>query len=391
MKKLKILWLHPQLTNWFGGNRFVYNVIKELSDNHDVELYVQKSTEEMKNKFIDSNISVNCLSNKSTGDFTFWLNFEREIKKQIKTLEKISSNYDIVISSVFPMNIIADSIEIPHIQYVFEPFAFFWDPKMINNLSFAKKVFLKILRKKIGNKDITSTQRSNKILTINSGTKKEILKIYGKESVPTLLGVDTDFFKNIKDKKLLNDYRNKKILIHSTDWTPLKKTDWLIDQFISISSRRDDLVLLVTEVIEKGHERNKVIKKIKDKNIKNIKLCGQVPFKILPKYYATADIGIYTGVGEGASAASLFVLECMASETPVIRTNGTNDEVQHNENGFLFEANNSNEFQNMLIKLLDNESIRKQFGENARKYIIKNYSWKKVSDIFERECRDLIK
>lgn len=389
MKKLRIMWLHSQLTNWFGGTRFVYNTINKMSENHTVNLFVQKSSDEIVKDFKDSQINVKTLSKYSTGDSFFWFNFENQIKREVDFLKKITAEYDVVISSVFPMNVVANSIGIPHIQYIFEPFAFFWDPFMIDKLPLSKKLSLKILRRKFGKLDLVHTQKSAKILTVNSGTQKAILNIYGMQSVPTLLGVDTSFFKNNIDKKLKDEFVNKKIIIHSTDWTPLKRTNWLIDQFIEINSKIDNLVLLITEVTDKGYEKDIVLKKIRKNNLNNIKLCGNVPTKDLPKYYSLADVAVYPGVGEGASSASLFVLECMACEIPAIRTDTVHDEVIHNENGFLFNYDDPVSFQEYVIKLLNNGLLKEQFGKNARRHIIENYSWEKVANIIEKECLSL--
>jgi len=389
MKKLQILWLHSHLSNWGGGTKFVYNVTKELSKNHNVSIFVQKSSNEIIKEFEKIPIPVKTLSNSSTGDFSFWINFEKQIKKEIMVLKDKANEFDIVISSMFPMNVIGNSIMIPHIQYCFEPFAFFWDEFMIKNLPFHKRSLLKFLIKKFRKRDFESTKKSKIILTVNSGTKQWIKEIYEKDSIPTLLGVDTTFFKKIIDKDLQKKYNNKKIIIHSTDWTPLKRTNWLIDQFVETQKQLKDSLLLITEVFTTGKERDIAIKKIKEHNL-NVILCGFVPQEMLPKFYSIADIAVYAGIGQGASAASLFVLECMACETPVIRTNDTNEEVEHEKTGYLFEAEDTVNFQKYVLDLLSDESLREKFGKSARQFIEENYSWKKVSEIFEQNCLKLL-
>ena len=150
-----------------------------------------------------------------------------------------------------------------------------------------------------------------------------------------------------------------------------------------------DSLLLITEVFTTGKERDLAIKKINEHNL-NVILCGFVPQEMLPKFYSIADIAIYAGIGQGASAASLFVLECMACETPVIRTNDTNEEVEHEKTGYLFEAEDTVNFQKYVLDLLSDESLREKFGKSARQFIEENYSWKKVSEIFEQNCLKLL-
>ena len=387
---MKLMWLHSHLSFWGGGTKFVYQVIEELTKNNTVDLFVQKSSPEILQKF-QKICKVDTLSGLSTGDKLFWLNFEKQILKETSLLKNVSKDYDIVISSMFPMNVHANNLEIPHIQYCFEPFAFFWDKFMIKSMPLQKKLFLKLLKQKFGKKDLDSTKKATRILTVNSGTKNWVSKIYERDSIPTLLGVDTKFFKTIIDESLQKKYTDKKIIIHSTDWTPLKRTAWLVDQFIEISSKIDNVQLLITEVKTEGKERDLILKKIKENKLDNIELCGFVAIENLPAYYSLANIGVYTGIGQGASAASLFVLECMACQTPVVRTNDTNEEVEHNKSGFLFDKDDSQGFQKYVCDLLDNTSKQEEFAKFARERIIEKYSWKKVSDIFEKNCLDLVK
>ena len=388
---MRILWLVPHLTYEFGATKFIFTVISNLTKNHTVDLYVQKSSDMLKKKFQDIPVTITDLDKYSTGDIQFWFNFKNQINNDVKLLKNIAHKYDVVISTMFPMNIVGNSLGIPHVQYCFEPFAFFWDPLMINSLSISKRLFLNLFRKKFGKLDIENTKKSDIILTVNKGTKKWISKIYDVDSIPTYLGVDTNHFKKNYDKNLLKKYNGKKIIIHSTDWTPIKRTSWLIEQFSEMYSQREDIVLLITEISDGWDDKHKSLKIIKEKNLKNIILLGTVSYDMLPKYYSLADIAIYSGIGSGASAASLFVLECMACQTPVIRTNDSDEEIEHEKTGFLFEKNDKESFKKYVIKLLNDDKLREKFGLEAESFILEKYSWKKVTDIIEKECLSLIK
>jgi len=384
------MWLASHLSHEFGATKFVFETISNLSKKHVVDLYVQKSSIELQKKFENIPIKIKNLNKYSTGDILFWLNFKKQINKEIKFLKSIFQNYDVVVSSMFPMNILGNSIGLPHLQYCFEPFAFFWDPYMINSLSFPKRLFLNILKKKYGPLDITATQNANVILTVNNGTKKWISKIYGTNSIPTYLGVDTKHFKKYYDKNMINTYAGKKIIIHSTDWTPLKRTSWLIEQLSEILTN-NDVILLITEVVIQGDDKIKALKIIKEKNLTNVKLLGNVSYDILPKYYSLSDIAIYSGIGAGASAASLFVLECMACKTPVIRTGDSIEEIEHGKTGFLFEKDDEESFKKFTLQLLFDDKLREKFGIASNNFIMEKYSWEKVSNIIEKECFRLIR
>ena len=136
MQKLRIMWLHSHITLPSGGTKYVLQGIKELKKHHSVDFYVQKTLPEYKKMFTDAGIDITVLSQYSTGDLKFWLNFSNQIKKEIKFLQARSQKYDLVISSMFPMNVIASELNLPHLQSCFQPFAFFWDQNMISKLSF---------------------------------------------------------------------------------------------------------------------------------------------------------------------------------------------------------------------------------------------------------------
>lgn len=383
MKKLKIMWLHSHLSIPSGGTKYVLEVIRELSKNHHVDLYVQKATPQFEQSFKKAGINITTMSKYSTSDVLFWLNFSRHIKNQINFLQNQAKNYDVVISSMFPMNIIANSLNLPHLQSCFQPFAFFWDPLMIEKLPILKRLFLYFLRSKFGKLDIDSTNQSRKLLTINNGSKNSILQIYHKDSIPTFMGVDAHEVNLEIEKK----YVGKKIILHSTDWTPLKKTSWLIQQFRLIQKKYPDVVLLITEPKIDPILKKTELKKIKKDAIENIEFLGTVPSDVLHQYYALADMVVYPGFGSGITT-SLFVLECMAYETPAIVSNDASEDVENGKTGLIF--NTDDEFQKCILTLLSNDDMRMTLGKQARTYVLQKHSWPNVAKIFETQCLEII-
>jgi glycosyltransferase involved in cell wall biosynthesis len=81
----------------------------------------------------------------------------------------------------------------------------------------------------------------------------------------------------------------------------------------------------------------------------------------------------------------------MACETTVIRTNYTDEEVQHEKTGFLFDKYDGERFQIYVLELLRSEKLRERFGKASRNFIEDRYSWDRVTEIFERECFELTK
>ena len=272
----KIMWLHSHITNASGSSKFLFNVLKILSNFFEITLFVQKPITFFNSEFKKLPIDIIALSNSSTSDLNFWLNFSSEIKKQKLFLKDQSINYDLVISSFFPMNIIAQDLGLKHLQFCFQPYAFFWDQNLIESLPFSKKILLKFYKKLFGKLDLIATKNSDTILTINEGSKNAIEKIYGKKSIPTYMGIDLQ--KNEPNKNLLNLENHKKI-IHTTDWSPLKNTLWLIEQFSTLQTRFSNVTLMITETNIDYSEKNKALKNFLHKNMYSHRKVLRMEFK----------------------------------------------------------------------------------------------------------------
>ena len=225
---LKIMWLHSHITNASGSSKYLINILRQLSSKYEITLFVQKPITFLTEEFQALPIKIITLGESSTSDLKFWLNFSSEIRKQTFFLKNQSNNFDLVISSFFPMNVIANELELKHLQFCFQPYAFFWDNELIQSLSFFKRILLKYFKKQFSKLDVVATKNSKILLTINNGSNNAIKKIYGKDSIPTHMGIDIEKAGSLKDDLNLKDF---KILIHSTDWSSLKNTLWVIEQF----------------------------------------------------------------------------------------------------------------------------------------------------------------
>lgn len=381
---LKIMWLHSHVTNASGSSKYLYNILKQISSNYEITLFIQKPITFLNEEFQKLPIKIVTLGNSSTSDLKFWFNFLAEINKQKSFLKKQSKNFDLVISSFFPMNIIADDLGLKHLQFCFQPYAFFWDDELIESLPFFKRILLKYYKKQFAKLDFIATKNSSIILTINEGSRISIEKIYIKNSIPTFMGIDIEKTESIKHQLNL---KNSKILIHSTDWSSLKNTFWLIKQFSNLQHQIPNTILMITETNVNHSEKNKAIKLIKENNIKNVKFLGTLSKIDYVKYLSSADVVIFSGSGSGITT-SLFVLECMSLGIAALVTNQVSEDVIHGTTGYIYK--NNNDFAENLIKILENDDLRHTLGNNAKKYVSENHSWVNAASIFDKQISKLI-
>src|SRR3989337_625543 len=129
--KKNVIWLHSHFLYWMGGTKFIYQVISEIKKSRKIGKII--------------------------------IGVERSSKLIKKNNLKLKDT--IVISSMFPMNVVAEFSGIKHIQNCYEPFAFFYDEEFISQFSWLRKIFLKILALIYIPLDTWATKRAEVLLT----------------------------------------------------------------------------------------------------------------------------------------------------------------------------------------------------------------------------------
>lgn len=90
-------------------------------------------------------------------------------------------------------------------------------------------------------------------------------------------------------------------------------------------------------------------------------------------FYDIMDIFVLPSRLEGFP---LVTLEAFLSGCCVVRSNvqGSYDQIEHKENGFLFENENIDDLSSILSTLIENESIRKETANAGRSYALKKFT-----------------
>ena len=214
-------------------------------------------------------------------------------------------------------------------------------------------------------------------------------------------------------KKLVHDYYNVSlnkisIVTNGTEIDNYKKSDLNSNQIIfsgAMYHHRGIDVLLesVSKVTKKipdskfvllgdGPEMEELKKMVYGKEIsKNVIFKGWVDRNEIPKYLSESSIGIgpLRNTEVTRHALPIKVLEYMASGLPILAIKDTlpEDVLKNDENGFF--VTDSVELSKKIIKLLEDNELRRKMGEKSKKMVTK-FDWKNVAELIIQESQEVI-
>ncbi len=105
---------------------------------------------------------------------------------------------------------------------------------------------------------------------------------------------------------------------------------------------------------------------------------------------AGLDIITLTSFNEGTPVS---VIEAQASNKPVVSTmvGGIKDVVIENETALLSDSGDINSFANNLLKLIEDDDLRNNFGKKGSSHIMEKYSFKRLAKDMETLYNSLLK
>ena len=228
--------------------------------------------------------------------------------------------------------------------------------------------------------------------TIEAGTK---LGISREKFVFIPNGVDTEkFIKSYSRENLervIGEKLGKKKVILSTGRLAVHKgIDWFCENVVP---KLPDDVLYV--VAGDGKKRNDIEKIIKTKVLwPKVKMLGKVSDKDLKILYNTADLYVKPNIKvEGTMEGfGLVAIEAASCKLTVIASDleGLRDAIKDGQNGFLIEPYDTEGYLKKINELLNDDKFRQEFGEKARQFVVKNYSWENISRRYLEEIEKTI-
>jgi glycosyltransferase involved in cell wall biosynthesis len=386
-----VIWLHSHFLLPTGGTKYIYEVVRRLAERWPVEVVVERASDLWRERYASSGIPLHEIAGATSTSKAYWLAFPRYLRSDRRAIESLVARTrpDALVSSFFPMNVLSGRIAEPrgirHVHLCFEPFPFFHDREVTALYPPTSRVLMRGLGALYGRLDREGVRDADALLTLNAVTAAAIERVYGRaDAVPIYAGVDLEFFRPYAAAELA-DLRERHgdgpFVIHSTDFSPIKRTDLALAAFSAAGV--DGARLLITSTIDDQAGLTAMQAQAERLGIADrVEYLGFVAYGDLPRYYALSDVLLQTGtsVNSGATSMSLPVKEALACGTAVIRSHATDEDVEDGVSGYLVDPADSAATGARLAELLRDPARAAAFGRAGHERIAALYRWEKVVD-----------
>ena len=203
-------------------------------------------------------------------------------------------------------------------------------------------------------------------------------------------GMNLEEFENLPPKntyKTKNNLKNPYILYFGR-LDKLKGINHVIESFSNLPEKYSDYKLVIAgKITPYKEELDKIIEtnNIKEKVI----FTGFVEEEDKLSLYQDAEV--FVNPVKYMGGVSLTVFESILSNTPVIVTKESGELVEKINAGTLVEYGNIEQITNAIVKIIEDDDLRKTQLSNGKNYINENLSWKTVSkqilNIYEEVMR----
>jgi len=202
------------------------------------------------------------------------------------------------------------------------------------------------------------------------------------------MGVNPDTFSpNQKNEKLIEKYNlfEQKIIIYIGTLDKFRHLETIIKAFAIVKENFQKTKLLM---VGEGNGKEGLKKLTQELKIENdVLFIGKVHYSEIQNYLNLADIGLcpIPPLSKFIMSSPTKLFEYMSSELAVIGNTEILEikEVLNKSNGGILVNFNYQSFADGILKLFENDQIRRDKGKNGREWVIKNKSYENISKEIE--------
>lgn len=260
-----------------------------------------------------------------------------------------------------------------------------------------KKIFFKKLLKKI---ETLNLEKADLIVTVSEALKDELVQcgINTDKILVNPNGVDINIYKpNIDSSNIKIKYNleGKKVIGFIGTFGKWHGAEFLAEAFARyISNYNNNNVILF--LIGDGLMMPKVKDTIKKNNIEDkVILTGLIDQKLGPQYLSVCDILVSPHIpnpdGSRFFGSPTKLFEYMAMVKPIIasRLEQIGEILEHEKSALLFTPGNIDELIHCIHRLIVEPELSDYLAKNARKEVIKHYTWDKHVERILKKMEEL--
>ncbi|NHZ73484.1 MAG: glycosyltransferase [Nitrospirae bacterium] len=177
---------------------------------------------------------------------------------------------------------------------------------------------------------------------------------------------------------------DEKVLVHISNFRPVKRVLDVVEIFHRVRQKMTARLLLVGD----GPDRPKVEQHCRDCGFcDSVTFIGNLP--LVEEVLVNADLFLLPSETESFGLAALEALAC---KVPVIATEvgGLPEVVREGENGFLLPVGDVDGMAAAAMKLLNDDSMRREFGEAGRRWAVERFDEASVVKQYRRIYRRVV-
>lgn len=149
-------------------------------------------------------------------------------------------------------------------------------------------------------------------------------------------------------------------------------------------------------IVGDGIEKQKMMDKVKDYKLQNVRFLGMQPKSVYPYVVASSDVGLVTLNNKVKTpVVPSKILSMMAAARPVLASIPLDGDapklIEDAKCGICIGPENPEELAEKIAYLSENRELCKKFGEQGREYVVEHLSLNKRVEDIERMFYELLK
>lgn len=239
----------------------------------------------------------------------------------------------------------------------------------------------------------------SKIICVTEGIKQEILKLYNLHEEKIIVinnGANINLFcpmnKKASQKKVNLDFMSMYVCFVGR-LIPWQGLEYLIQAAPNILKKFPNTNFLI---VGDGPVKEELIELARSLGVLHkFIFTGAVSYDYVPFYINSSDICVAPFINKrnakiGLSALKMY--EYMACGKPIVASNirGVGDLLRKSYGGIDTVPESSRDLEEGIIKLIENEKLREDLGNNGLKYVLHNHTWEIVATKIISVCQETI-